>query len=150
MSTRSWYLRVNIKGTACKFYRRDGLYTMVKVQPAGWGWRLRSEGESERGGRGRDGSWAQRPCRGGLGAGLGAPQGGRQRHAEPHSCQPSPRLLKVWSLEQQPGPHLETWWTHRAGKPEHSCSGAAFLGLVSPGALLRDSHAESTSAKAGW
>lgn len=95
------------------------------------------------------GAGAQSPCRGwGLGAGLGAL--GSQRHAEPQSCQPSPRLLKAWSLKQQPGPHLETWWICRAGKPEHPCSGAAFLGLVSPGALLRDSHAESTSAKAGW
>lgn len=31
-------LRVNIKGTACKFYRRDGLYTMVRFsQQAGAG-----------------------------------------------------------------------------------------------------------------
>lgn len=73
------------------------------------GWRPRSEGESGGGGRGWGGGQGHSvPTGGGTGVLVQVPwEASGVLSLTP--SQPSPRLLKVRSLEQQPGPHLESW-----------------------------------------
>ena len=65
------------------------------------------------------------------------------------ASQPSPWLLKVWSLDQQPGHIQEPVRNADQGSLRCTALDQPFLGLFSPGAVLRHPHTESTSSKAG-